>query len=135
MSRPFALVLLIALAACSEADATVGDRLLRYQNDETTPARFELGGVPVDVLPPRTAELSIVKRSSSLGSAVTLELNVDDAPAAETEFEAGLRVWLAGQRLRVEGGELWIGARSYGDVDGRAVVIDADGVRVDGEAR
>jgi len=122
----------LALVACA-TDVSEGpeDEILAYQSDGTMPARFRLGGAIVEVHPPLVAELSIAKRKASASQAVTFDFNLDDVPADETDFESGVRVWLDGERIRVEDGELWIGERSHGAVGDALVVIDTGGVHVE----
>ena len=127
-----ACALLIGFApSCSEPyGETTTDRILQYESHSDVVARFELGGTVVEVHPPRTEEFLIAKRTTDAGSSVSLDLNLDAVPASEREFDSGVRIWLAGERVRVEDGQLWIGTRSHGDVEAGPVVIDSDGVHV-----
>ena len=133
LSRVALLLLGLAFACATEDRVDPVDRVLVYQNDATTAARLELGGVTVEVQPPLTAHLSILSRSFTGSTTTNLEVNSEAIPATEREFGQGCRVWLRGERLAVEGGQLTIGAHSHGAVSaGARITIDELGVHVEG---
>jgi hypothetical protein len=131
----------LALAACAgDTSAAEGEtRVLAYDNHSESPARVSVRGVEIEVDAEVKGALGYLELRQGPGRRIQTAVQVQNAPQGfeveHADFE-GVRVWLAGRRIAVEGGELAIGERRYGAVGGGdAVRIAPDGVWVGGERR
>jgi len=127
-----AIGLTLLCAACSGQ----GTRILSYDTRSAEPARVELSNVQIEIASGLKDRFSSITVSDSESTHLVTQFNLDLIPEDEITLEPGCRIWLAGKRLELNGDQLEIGGFGFGTVrPGDSVLVDTDGVHVDGQLR